>query len=185
MKTILLLVLLGSASIAVATETPDQRAQREVRNVKVMMEHYPKASLRAGEQGSVLFNLSLDRDGAPTGCEVTRSSGYKRLDDATCDLVLRYAIFQPNHNDTGGKMAMTSEGALNWAIPDRAQIEAASHPLVKTNALDQQICKRQLRVGSLAIYERTCRTLREWQTETEDMKKPWRDIQAGWGHTHG
>ena len=184
MRLVFVLALASCASNAAATETADQRGQREQQNVDVMMSHYPPASFAAGEQGRVFFNLSLDRDGVPTGCEVTRSSGYKRLDEATCDLVLRYAIFQPNHNDTGGKMALTSEGALNWTIPGRVRVEAASRPLVETDPLDRQVCRRQVKVGSLMQHERTCRTLREWNTESEEMKQPWRDIIAH-GSTHG
>ena len=184
MKSVFIVLLAGCASIAAAAEPADRRVQREEQNVDVMMSHYPPASLRAGEQGRVFFNLSLDRDGVPTGCEVTRSSGFPRLDDATCDLVLRYAIFQPNHNDTGGKIALTSEGALNWLIPGRARIEAGSHPLVSTDPLDRQVCRRQPKVGSLVQYERTCRTLREWNTESEELKQPWREIQNH-GSTHG
>lgn len=186
MKALLVLALLAGATTAFAAEAPQGRAAREALNVEVLLKHYPSKALAAGDQGPVFFKVSLDRDGVPTGCEVTASSGHVSLDTATCDLILLYTRFQPDHNERGGKTAMTHEGVINWAIPGAAQLPVGELVVVaKTDPMDRRVCKRALRTGSLAAFERTCMTVREWATQSDDQKKVWADEQAGKGFTNG
>jgi protein TonB len=48
---------------------------------------YPTISQRLGEQGTSELMVTLSTGGDVTACEVTKSSGSKRLDDAACDHV--------------------------------------------------------------------------------------------------
>ena len=57
---------------------------------------YPQESLDNGEQGAVHYRVKLDASGRPTDCEITESSGYRRLDLATCAMLLENARFTPD-----------------------------------------------------------------------------------------
>jgi len=55
---------------------------------------YPIDSRRRGEQGTVLLRVQVGRDGLPTEVDVERSSGYRQLDRAAREAVLRWR-FRP------------------------------------------------------------------------------------------
>lgn len=80
---------------------------------------YPTESLKAGEQGTVAFRLDIDAEGKASNCVVVLSSGYPRLDKATCDVMIRRARFTPATDATGvpGKGIFSSK--VKWVIPGR------------------------------------------------------------------
>lgn len=55
---------------------------------------YPMESRRRGEQGTVLLRVRVGRDGLPIDVQVQRSSGYRPLDRAAREAVLRWR-FRP------------------------------------------------------------------------------------------
>lgn len=55
---------------------------------------YPIESMRRGEQGTVLLRVRVDRDGVPVEIDVARSSGFRQLDRAAREAVLRWR-FRP------------------------------------------------------------------------------------------
>ena len=59
---------------------------------------YPRAAVRAGEQGTVLCRLSLSTEGRVTGVEVLETSGFERLDEAARE-GLKGWRFQPRRID--------------------------------------------------------------------------------------
>ncbi|NCU12973.1 MAG: TonB family protein, partial [Sphingomonadaceae bacterium] len=56
---------------------------------------YPPEALREQREGVVGFRLEIGPNGRVTACEVTFSSGYAPLDEATCRLLSERAIFNP------------------------------------------------------------------------------------------
>jgi TonB family protein len=50
---------------------------------------YPSASRAASEQGLVIASYVVGVDGRVSQCEIVQSSGFKRLDDATCSIIQR------------------------------------------------------------------------------------------------
>lgn len=56
--------------------------------------HYPMESRRRGEQGTVVLRVLVGRDGLPIYVDVARSSGYRPLDRAAREAVLRWR-FRP------------------------------------------------------------------------------------------
>ena len=186
MKALLVLAALAAATSAVAAESPSDRAAREARNVEVLHRHYPATAIAAGEQGPVRFLVSLDRDGVPTECGVTASSGHASLDAATCDLILLHARFQPNRDDSGARTAMTHKGVINWILPgSTAQRPTATVFAARIDPLDRRKCKRALKLGSLIVYERICMTVREWQTDSDEQRQFWQELQGKKGSTSG
>jgi len=78
---------------------------------------YPPASLRAGEQGAVKFRVALNRSGEPTKCEIVESSGYPRLDQATCRQIKASGRFKPAVGEDGRAMTSEYTGVLRWKLP--------------------------------------------------------------------
>ena len=55
---------------------------------------YPRDARRRGEQGTVLLNVLVGRDGLPKDIDVARSSGFRQLDRAAREAVQRWR-FRP------------------------------------------------------------------------------------------
>lgn len=68
---------------------------------------YPRASRRAGEAGRVVVRVFIDEAGLPREVQVSRSSGFARLDEAAAAAVLK-ARFKP-YSDNGQAIA-------GWAL---------------------------------------------------------------------
>lgn len=183
------LLLLGAAVIAaspaLALAQSDQNEARNAANNEVIFKNYPPRALAAREQGTVYFKVKIDRDGHPTECFVTHSSGYSGLDGETCNLILMHAQFKPMRNEDGERVAPYLEGAVNWKIPGGPALPGAVEKIAETNDLDKMICKRELETGSMVRYKRTCMTKREWRAASDEMKQPWAEMQGTLGSTHG
>lgn len=179
------LAILGLAMIAAVSaeaanpvETPAAKAVREARNFDTLLKYYPPRALAAREQGLVAFKLRIDRDGHPTDCEVTHSSGHRRLDEETCQLILIHAVLKPMTDSDGNRTSHVTEGVVNWKIPGAGATELAAPTKVSAaDAPDKMICKRELKTGTLADYERTCMTRRDWKRLSDQMKEPWEEIK--------
>lgn len=78
--------------------------------------NYPKESLKAGEQGRVGFTVEVTEAGRGTNCKVTESSGYPRLDKATCEQVEAYGRFRPAEDANGKPIRGSYSGHVNWVI---------------------------------------------------------------------
>ena len=177
MKAIGILGLALLASVAAQAETPAEKTAREAQNYDTLLQYYPKRALQAGEHGLVGFTVRLDKAGQPTNCEVTHSSGYRLLDDETCQLILIHAVFQPVKDAEGNKANQVAEGVVNWKVPGAAANSVVPIKVTAANAPEKMICKRALRMGTLADYERTCMTKRDWQRLSDQMKEPWEEIK--------
>ena len=68
---------------------------------------YPRASRRAGEAGRVVVRVFIDEAGLPREMQLSRSSGFARLDEAAAAAVLK-ARFKP-YSDNGQAIA-------GWAL---------------------------------------------------------------------
>ena len=169
-----LLVLSGWAQAG----TPEQKAARQAANMDTLMAYYPPQAKAAGEQGLVAFSVSLDRDGHPTSCQVTHSSGSRTLDEATCPVLLAHAEFAPDVNAAGTRVAGTHQGVINWQLygyPPSAPLVA---PIVvaSNKAPDKMVCHRTVRTGTIADYERICMTAAEWKRGADEVKHDWEEI---------
>ena len=80
-------------------------------------EDYPIESLRNREQGDVHFVLDVDAAGTVTACRIERSSGYSRLDEASCSMLMRRARFTPAVDDDGKPVASSYRNVVRWRIP--------------------------------------------------------------------
>jgi TonB family protein len=159
---------------------------REKANGEFILKHYPQGALDAGEQGLVRFRITLDQKGEMTGCEVTKSSGYSRLDTETCELIQRYARFQPPVNSEGRAVVATRNGYVNWRLP--AGILPAARPRPDSLAraeTEKLVCRRGVRTGSLVATNRRCMRDSDWNRMTGEAKRRLRDVQGSTGASWG
>jgi len=62
---------------------------------------YPADAVRNEEQGTVQAELSVDPQGRVSACRIIRSSGHTTLDQATCQILQRWATFRPARDAHG------------------------------------------------------------------------------------
>lgn len=83
----------------------------------VSNDDYPAAALRAEEQGSTGFRLTVGTNGRVTDCQITASSGSRSLDDTTCRLMKSRARFTPATDSSGNPTTDTANGRIRWVLP--------------------------------------------------------------------
>jgi protein TonB len=152
-------------------------------NWDVFLKLYPPRALAAHEEGAVGFKVTIDRNGTVTGCEVTRSSGHPLLDQETCTLITLNAEFQPEQGLSTSQVR-TRDGMIAWRLPD-SKTALASPTAVASNDLDKVVCKRTVRTGTLAGFERTCMKQRDWNTQSDQEREEWSELQGKKGSTSG
>lgn len=78
---------------------------------------YPVAAMRAGENGTVGFRLTIDPSGRPVTCAITLSSHSAALDEATCRVVTQRAVFMPARDARGRLVESHYANSIHWTIP--------------------------------------------------------------------
>jgi protein TonB len=78
---------------------------------------YPQAAIRAEEQGTTGFTLTVGPDGRVSDCTVTSSSGSSSLDSTTCSIMRRRARFTPAKNSDGSAATDKVAGRIRWVLP--------------------------------------------------------------------
>jgi TonB family protein len=177
MLAIGLTALVATVSLQ-AKETPAQTAARDAANRAFVLKHYPPRARAAGEQGRVFFKITLDRDGRLRSCEVTKSSGYPRLDEETCELMVTHGVFKRVKDESGLVKNPVHHGAINWELALGGASEAAPQQLASAAKPDKLICRRLTKSGSLAMTERRCLTAREWDQGDEYARDEVRRLQT-------
>ena len=183
---LLLATALVAATVPTAAATDASKEKRMRQMTEVMFKNYPPRALAAGEQGSVFFIVKLDDRGSPTSCDVTHGSGFPLLDQETCAMIVRHGTFKQVIGANGDALKRsTHEGVVNWTIPGRAAAPIKAVPLAASAKPAKQICKRTLRTGTLAGYERTCMSEADWKRSARETQDFWGDLQGQKGSTKG
>jgi protein TonB len=185
----LLRLALASAVLAAAIPTaaaePAQKEKRLRQMTEVMFKNYPPRALAAGEQGAVFFVVKLDDKAHPTSCEVTHSSGHPLLDAETCAMIVRHGVFKSVIGPDGKLKQSTHEGVVNWTIPGAAPVPIKAIPVTASTKPEKQICKRTIKTGTLAGFERTCMTEAEWARAVRETQDFWGELQGKKGSSSG
>ena len=79
-------------------------------------EDYPRAAFNADQQGLTSFRFTVGVTGRLTDCAITRSSGHRALDEATCRLALERFRFRPATDRRGRPVPVTLEGDQSWEL---------------------------------------------------------------------
>lgn len=181
----LILTTLGVAafgSIGLANPGPavadTAKEERQAKNWDVLHSMYPKRALANREEGLVAFTVKIDAAGSPTECKVTHTSGHSLLDQETCQLIMVHATFKRPEGISLSQQRLY-EGVVNWKLPSTplAAVPAAPAPIQAAAAPEPIICKRTAKIGTLAGFERTCMTEREWAKSTKETQEYWGDVR--------
>lgn len=170
---------LHAASATAATGKND--GARQLR--EIVFQNYPPRALAAGEQGAVFFVVRLDKDAHATDCEVTHGSGHPLLDIETCQLIVLHAEFKSAKDANGRLTQQTAEGVVNWTIPGREPEPIRPIMLTGDQKPEKQICKKSVRVGTVAGVERTCMTSSEWAKRSDEFRQTFEELQGRRGFT--
>ncbi len=81
---------------------------------------YPNSPVRPDPwpEGRVEFRLRVNALGKVSACQITKSSGYERLDKVTCKILLRRARFKPAKNADGEAIEGSYISYIEWYVPD-------------------------------------------------------------------
>lgn len=150
----------GGSTAAVAASEPSSKAD-------FLNDRYPAKSLALGEQGTVHFAVDLDVEARIDSCAVTGSSGYSRLDRATCDLIIAHARFPAAKTEDGKKVATTRTGQVIWKLPEAYARNAALAPPPQTFTVAELeaiklFCRRTPALNSFIKEKTHCLTHSEW-----------------------
>lgn len=182
MRVHVLVMAIGMLCAAPAVaDVPNTNAVQNA--TETFLKLYPPRALAAHEEGTVGFSVTVDRAGGVTECHVTQSSGHPLLDQETCNLITLHAQF-PAQQGLSGSETRTQLGVVNWRLPG-SNAQLASAKPVETSPLDKVVCKRTARIGTLAGFERTCMTMRDWNRQSDEQKQVWEDSQGKKGFTSG
>ena len=120
-----LLVLPGPV-IAPTIDPPRPRATVTPRGARpsnspaswITTDDYPATELRREAEGVAAYRVIVGTNGRVTACEIARSTGSRRLDEATCDFIARRARFEAATDETGARIVGAYTGTVKWEIPD-------------------------------------------------------------------
>ncbi len=170
------------SSASLAAEEAGQQAVTQSANGEFLSKNYPPKALKNGEQGRVGFRLVIESDGSLGTCEVTQSSGFRTLDNETCEVILRNARLKPVRNEEGRAVRAVQNGYINWKLPSGA---AKTAGLTGTKAAGRDpekiICKRSQSTGSLVRKTKQCMTARQW-AENARIQRDEVERIVGTGH---
>lgn len=83
----------------------------------VTADDYPREAIRAGEEGTTGFRLTIGPDGRVTACTVEKSSGSALLDAATCRIMQSRARFTPAVDPAGRPTSDSVSARIAWRLP--------------------------------------------------------------------
>ena len=86
-----MLIAAALAALALTAQPAEPRREQRVGNLAqyIGTDDYPPEALRSNQQGTVRFSVTVGTNGHVVACEITRSSGFRELDEGTCRLARR------------------------------------------------------------------------------------------------
>lgn len=78
---------------------------------------YPAAARRAGVEGSVAVQFTVEADGSVSGCRVEKSTASPELDATTCKLVERRFRYEPALDGSGRPVPERVRRIFDWLLP--------------------------------------------------------------------
>jgi len=179
-----LLICAALAAVPASAQLAAPKSAQDDLNWSIFEQLYPRRALEAREEGAVAFTVTLDNKGEVTRCQVTHTSGHPLLDQETCQIVTLHAQFKPDPN-LGPSQTKTHDGIIAWKLPASLTTLQRPKPVSAAAAPEKIICKKTLRAGTLAGFERTCLAESEWAKQSDNMKQPYEDLQGKKGSTSG
>lgn len=94
------------------------RRARLISDPRYGIRDYPRAALRAREQGTAAFRVIVGPDGRILDCFISRSSGSAALDEATCHVMYLRAPYRPASDGNGNPTIDIDSSTVRWMLPD-------------------------------------------------------------------
>lgn len=95
---------------------PRDPVPQDHRSLRVPHAAYPLAAWRAGEEGSVGYEIEVDKIGRAKSCVLVQTSGSDLLDQATCPAMMESVVFLPAVDEDGKAVRGAYKGVANWQI---------------------------------------------------------------------
>ena len=165
------------ATAAGAQTVADDHAAMVRTNEKIQFAAYPPGALRRGEEGIVGINVLTDAQGRLRECSVVKSSGYRDLDQASCDLLLDHMKMKPYLAPGGGGIVRRQDGQVVWKLPSGYAPATATTPIGTKVAIERKICHVQTKTGSLVGSQRVCLTRGQWQQQVAQAQDELQDMK--------
>jgi TonB family protein len=103
-------VVLAQNPVAVRHPTP-------TRTRFIHADDFPFQARQHGWQGAVVADLTISARGTVDKCDIAKSSGYKLLDDTTCQILVERARFQPARDKDGNAVEdMFRTPEIGWKV---------------------------------------------------------------------
>lgn len=115
------LLAVSANGAAPSPKVPSPAVPKESPGLWITAGDYPAEALRNDYEGVVGFRILVGADGLPTGCELTRSSGYPSLDERTCERLMLRARFDPALDPSGKPTTGTYANSIRWVLPTNDQ----------------------------------------------------------------
>ena len=165
-------------SQTIAAPDASVKQKRDAKNWDVLHSMYPKRALANHEEGLVGFTVKIDAAGSPTECKITHTSGHQLLDQETCQLIMIHATFKRPEGISLSQQRLY-EGVVNWKLPSTplTTVAAVPAPVQTAAAPEPIICKRTAKIGTLAAFERTCMTQRQWDKAIAETQDYWNETR--------
>lgn len=116
MLGLLLAVISGGASVSFAADPQPARRTQDL-YLSFTADDYPLAALRRYSEGVVGFRLTIDAQGAVSGCTVESSSGDPDLDRTTCEILRSRPRYYPARDSAGRAVEGSDTGRVTWRLP--------------------------------------------------------------------
>lgn len=169
-----------------ASEPSDPAAMPVV--LKQAQAIYPEHSRRLDEEGDTLVSFGIDRAGSVTGCETAMSSGFGRLDEASCDAIakMRFVPRSDGEAATRGPFILS----MKWRLgPDYETLQPEPRSLDDPSRGINRTLAGELRPGervNLGLYLRVsddgtvvgCKV--RWGSGRADLDARACDIARSW-----
>jgi protein TonB len=83
---------------------------------------YPRASRKAGIEGSVSVRFTVATDGRVDFCRVLRSTTNAEIEATTCRLIQRRFVYRPARDSGGRPIEEVVTRTFHWSLPEQSSI---------------------------------------------------------------
>lgn len=117
---------LAATTLSAQGSLAKQATPKDARNwAGKIHQNYPLAALRDNAEGSVRLRVAVTTEGRVSQCFVIGSSGHEALDQAACDGMIRFAIFDPARDDAGRPVPGSYATVITYRFKPRQQVPIA------------------------------------------------------------
>jgi periplasmic protein TonB len=121
---ILLAPLLAAVQPAPAATAPAEPAKHAVMiGGSISNADYPRAAVRAREQGSTIIGFTVNQRGRAGDCRLVQSSGSMLLDRQVCGIVTKRFRFRPAQDAAGWAVPEAFAVQFDWSLPGNIRVK--------------------------------------------------------------